>query len=210
MKRSVTLALLLALGLGPILASANESEIGVSTNIKAKVSLNSGKGSTTSTTTGTSTKERGDDKSVVGKIKAELKGSIRADMVRANISAAAEVYKATIARLQKIITRVESRMAKVSTAGGSTTEAQAQVNLAKADIVDAQAQINIFTSVDLSTTTATSTIETNYKTARAAAVKAREDLTAAKKSLMKALQSLVKVEVGLKGSASSTASTTNQ
>jgi hypothetical protein len=189
MKRSVTLALLLALGMGPaVIPVFAEDGLGLKANIKTNVSINSGiHSSTTSTSTAG---DRGEDRGgLIGNIKAEIKGSggLHADLVRANIKVADRIFTATIDRLDKIIVRINSRLAKLDAAGGSTTEAKGDVSLAQGNITDAKAQISIFSSIDLSTTTSTSTstLATNYQAARVAAVKARESLTLAKQNLMR-------------------------
>lgn len=202
MKKSFTVAILLALGIAPVLASAYaERGLGVNANVNANISVHS-------TTTGTTTRDHEGDRDnddeghggVMAGVKGELHGGLRSEFVRANLHAAVEVFGATINRLNKIITRVEARITKIHAAGGNTTEAQSDVTLAKSNIADAQVQVGILTSFNVSTTTSTTTLAANLQAARAAAKKGREDLTSAKQNLMKAVQALVKVEVGLKAS----------
>lgn len=103
---------------------------------------------------------------------------------------AARVILATIERLEKIINRIESRIAKIQARGGATSEAEASVALAKGNLADARASVNAFINIDLSSEIA----QDNFEKVRAAAAEAREHLRAAHRNLMMAVRSLSAVE----------------
>ncbi len=207
MKKSLTLALFLVLGFGPAVAPVlAEGGVGINANIKANVSVGVG---SNGTTTGTSTKDRGENEGVIAELKGDLRGGLRADLVTARLRAAEMVFTATINRFDRIITRIQSRLGKISAAGGSVTEAQADVNLAKGNIADAEAQLTILANINISGSTSTTTLAANFQAAKAAAKKAREDLETAKQNLIKAVQVMVKVEVGLHANATTTAGENN-
>ena len=93
---------------------------------------------------------------------------------------------ATIARLEKIIARIESKIEKIKGEGGSTSEAENFVVLAKGNLADAKVAVDTFSKLDLSGNTALE----NSDTIRAAAAEAREDIKDARENLVKAIKSL--------------------
>lgn len=118
-----------------------------------------------------------------------------------------KVLLATIERLEKIITRIESRIEKIQERGGDTTEAESYAALAKEDLADARIALEAFASLDLSGSTA----RENFETIRAAAAEAREHIRAAHRNLMLAVRALKGSNTGVGGErrATSTATSTS-
>lgn len=98
----------------------------------------------------------------------------------------AKVLSATIERLEKIASRIESRIEKLKAEGGVTTEAEGFVAEAKVHLSQARQGVEIFTSIDLSADKA----KENFETVRATAATVKEELKAARESLMQAARSL--------------------
>lgn len=105
----------------------------------------------------------------------------------------ARVISATIERLEKIITRIESRIDKVRARGGVTLEAEGYVAAARNNLSDARVSVNAFASIDLSGETA----QDNFERVRAIAAEAREHIRAAHQNLMLAVRTLGSVEVSV-------------
>jgi hypothetical protein len=117
----------------------------------------------------------------------------REDIAKRRVENATRVIMATIERLEKIITRIESRIAKIEARGGVTVESKNFVSAAKGNLADARAALAIFASIDLSGETA----ESNFERIRTAAAEAREHIRAAHQNLMLAIRALSSVEVDL-------------
>ncbi|MDB5253972.1 MAG: hypothetical protein JWL80_38 [Parcubacteria group bacterium] len=117
---------------------------------------------------------------------------------------AVTVLNATIGRLENIISRIESRLAKFEASGIVTTEARADVNLAKTDLVSVRAHVATLSALDL--TGSTTTQAANFKIAQTEAKAAREGLTSARQNLEKALRVVRDLEKKVKGTATSTSS----
>jgi TolA-binding protein len=103
---------------------------------------------------------------------------------------AAKVILATIGRLENIILRIESRIAKVQARGGVTTESERYVALAKGNLRDALALVEVFASLDLSSDRA----QDNFEKVRATAAEIREHIRAAHRHLMLAVRALSSVD----------------
>jgi hypothetical protein len=129
------------------------------------------------------------------KLKAEAhtdKAAFRADLAKMRINQTVRIMTATVDRLEKIITRIDSRIEKVRTAGGDTTNAESSVSLAQTNLDDARAKIAAMQNLDgtLSTSTATSTGESIFSNVKTAAKAVKASLTSAKENLVAALSSL--------------------
>lgn len=98
----------------------------------------------------------------------------------------ARVIKATIERLEKIILRIESRIAKVEAQGGDTSESKAFVAAAKVNLADAKLAVDAFASLDLTSDKASE----NFEKVRVAAAEAKEYIRSAHQNLMMAVRSL--------------------
>ena len=106
---------------------------------------------------------------------------------------ASKTLSATIERLEKILSRVESRIAKVKAEGGVTTEAEGFVAEAKVHLSQAQQGIEVFASLNLTADKA----QANFETIRAAAATVKEELKAAHENLMKAARALKGPKAGV-------------
>ena len=100
-----------------------------------------------------------------------------------------EVILATIARLERIIERIESRIEKIKARGGETTEAEGFVATAKDNLADATEAVNNFPT-DFTSDKA----QKNFETIRAAAAVAKESIRTAHTNLKNAVRSLRAVE----------------
>jgi hypothetical protein len=116
-----------------------------------------------------------------------------------------KLFEATIHRFDKLITRFESRIAKLKAAGGVTTDAEASVNLAKDNIADAKANLVLLEAIQfpkvqgkIASTTSTTTAALDFQHAKTLAMKIRDDLRAAKDNLLKALKSIIAVQKTVK------------
>ncbi|OHA92519.1 MAG: hypothetical protein A2665_00560 [Candidatus Zambryskibacteria bacterium RIFCSPHIGHO2_01_FULL_46_30] len=105
----------------------------------------------------------------------------------------ARVILATIERLENIIVRLESRMAKIKAQGGVTSESETFVAAARANLSDARLAVDAFVSIDLSSERALE----NFQRIRATAAETREHIRAAHRNLMMAVRSLSSVEMNL-------------
>ena len=103
----------------------------------------------------------------------------------------ARVMKATVERLGKIISRLESKIEKVKSRGGNTSESERLVVEAKAHLSEATTSINTFANIQLSG----ETIKENFERIRTLATEAREHLRATHESLLMAVRALNAVEV---------------
>ena len=93
---------------------------------------------------------------------------------------------ATIERLERIASRVESRIEKVETLGGNATTSTGFLAEARAHLSEARIALEAFSSVDLSATK----LSENFERVRAAAAEVKEHLRLAHRSLVDAIRSL--------------------
>ncbi|MDO8565043.1 MAG: hypothetical protein Q7R67_00220 [bacterium] len=98
----------------------------------------------------------------------------------------ARLLMATVERLEKILTRIESRIEKVKAEGKNTAEAEGFVAEAKVHLSAAKTSIALFASVDLSGDKA----QENFERVRNIAAEVKGHIREAHTSLMKALRSL--------------------
>ncbi len=110
------------------------------------------------------------------------------------------VLTATVERLEKIILRVESRIAKIKAQGGVTAESEAFVAEAKNHLTLAKANIVLFASLDLSGEKA----QENFEKVRALASETKGHIREAHTSLKNAVRALGGVRAEVERSATST------
>jgi len=115
------------------------------------------------------------------------------DIAKRQVENTARVILATIGRLENIIVRLESRIAKIKARGGLTSESEGFVAAARVNLSDARLAVDAFVSIDLSSERALE----NFQRIRAAAAEAREHIRAAHRNLMMAVRSLGSVEMNL-------------
>jgi hypothetical protein len=113
------------------------------------------------------------------------------DIAKRRVEHTARVILATIERLENIIERIESRIAKVKSGGGDTSESERFIAAANVSLSSARASVAAFVNIDLSSEQASE----NFERIRAAAAEAREHLRAAHQNLMLAVRSLHAVEI---------------
>ena len=99
---------------------------------------------------------------------------------------AGKVLLATIERLEKIVLRLDSRIAKVKAAGGLTAESERYSAEAKFHLAEARKSLGAFKSVDLSGLKASE----NFSRVRDVASVTREHIRQAHQSLTKAIRAL--------------------
>ncbi|MBI2673993.1 MAG: hypothetical protein HYX23_01800 [Candidatus Zambryskibacteria bacterium] len=112
------------------------------------------------------------------------------EIAKRKVERVTKVMLATIERLEKIIVRIESRIAKIKTRGGDTTESEKFVAEAKTNLSDARVKVGAFAGIDLSSAKAAE----NFERIRAAAAAVREIIRTAHENLMMAVRSLRYIE----------------
>lgn len=112
------------------------------------------------------------------------------DIAKRKVEKTTRVILATIERIDKIIIRLESRMAKVKTRGGDIVESERLVALAKTNLTEARAAVEAFTTIDLSSDKAVD----NFERIRTAAAGARELIRRARENLMLSVRALHSIE----------------
>jgi hypothetical protein len=114
----------------------------------------------------------------------------------------AKVFNATVERLEKLIERIESRIAKVKADGKDTSVSEGFVAQAKAHLSEAKTSIARFASIDLSADKA----KENFSAVKEVAREVKEHIKEAHKALSEAVRALKPGSNG--GTATTTASTT--
>ena len=172
---SVSLFLMLAVVATPVLAqdiranvSGRATNTPIRTNARANVEV---KKASATESEASSTERRVEMQKGLAKKKAEH---------------TARVLTATVERLEKIIIRLESRIAKVKALGGVTTETESFVAEAKNHLSLAKLGIIALSSVDLSLDKA----RDNFEKVRAVAAEVKGHIREAHTSLKKAIRSL--------------------
>ena len=125
----------------------------------------------------------------------ERRVEMQTNLAKRKVEHVTKIILATIERLEKIITRIESRIVKIQERGGDTTEAEGFVALAKENLADAKVAVEVFATLDLSGSTA----RENFETIRAAAAEAQELIRTAHRNLMMAVRALKGPNTGLEG-----------
>ncbi len=138
--------------------------------------------------------EIADKRSEVKDKVAELRSRELNNKVRQDI----KVFTATADRLDKIVTRIESRVTKIKAAGGTTTDIEAQLTLGKASLALGRSDIAAFSAIDLTSATSSTTVRTLLDSIKADAQKAKTDLKATQEYLIKATTLIQGVEKKVK------------
>jgi hypothetical protein len=115
----------------------------------------------------------------------------RADTAKSKVDNTARVTLSTVERLNSIITRLESRIAKIKAQGGVTVESEEFVADAKVNLSNARTVVSGFANIDLSSAQA----RENYAKIRAAAAEAREHIRLAHQNMMLAVRALSSAEM---------------
>lgn len=140
---------------------------------------------------------KGEIKDIQEKAKTEIKdiqetlkdkrGEIKKEVAAKRVSQTLKVYTEAADRLDRIVVRIESRIAKIKAAGGDTTAIQTSLDLGKTKLAEARANIAAFAAIDVSSATSTSTAQTLFNSMKVAAAKAKEALKVAHASLVKTI-----------------------
>ncbi len=99
---------------------------------------------------------------------------------------AGKLLEATISRLEKIVARLDSRIAKVKADGGVTAESEAFSAQAKVHLSEARQSLAVFASIDLSADKAAA----NFSKVKEAVSAVRAHIKEAHQSLMNAVRAL--------------------
>jgi hypothetical protein len=122
-------------------------------------------------------------------------------------------YSAAIARLGKLADRIDSRIAKMEAKKIDVSKAKELMVTARAKIETARVStilINLPANTASSTATTTiASLKENFKVAKTALEKAKTDIKAAQAALVDVVNSLKPGDEKLRGSATTTATTTN-
>jgi hypothetical protein len=108
----------------------------------------------------------------------------RENVLIKRIDHTSKVLNATANRLDKIASRIESRIAKIKAEGEQTADAEASVKLAKENLIEARVHINLIVSTASSTASTTDgsifdKIRTEAKTSKDSLIEARRNLSKA-------------------------------
>ncbi len=117
----------------------------------------------------------------------DSRGEIKKEIASKRVNQTLKVYTEAANRLDKIVVRIEARIAKIKAAGGDTTAIQTSLDLGKTKLAEARAGIAAFAAIDVSSATSTSTAQTLFNTVKIAAAKAKEALKVAHSSFVKTI-----------------------
>jgi len=118
----------------------------------------------------------------------ERRVELQLDIVKRQAAKTYWVLTSTIERLESIMTRVESRIAKVKAEGGVATESEVFVAEAGTHLAEAKGKLAVFTSITFSA----DKLRDNVIKLREAAAEVKVHIRAAHTSLMNAVRSLRK------------------
>ena len=139
--------------------------------------------------------------------KAARREAFQKEIAKKKAEKTARVMAATVERLEKLLTRIESRIAKIKAEGGVTVEAEVAIAAAKADILKAKAEIAAFATLELSGDNA----QENFERVRTVAKEVKEIIKSVHTNLTKAVRSLnLSAKSKVDAAATSTATTTAQ
>lgn len=134
----------------------------------------------------------------------EARAEMQLSIVKRVVSNVTRVLTATVDRLEQIIVRIESRIAKFKAAGATTTESEGFVAEAKVHLDKAEASIRALASVELEG----DSVRENFLKVRALAAEAKMHIREAHTSLMKTVRSL-KASSGARVEGEANATTTS-
>lgn len=126
-------------------------------------------------------------------------GEIRSEVALQKARMTSKILTATLTRLQTLAGRIDSRVTKLKSLGGNTSEAETSLAAAKADLSTARTHIQTISSLEqsLASSTASTTLRTNFESIKTEAKTVRESLAKAHKGLEKTVQTLRDVEKSL-------------
>lgn len=199
-SKYTTLAFVLATSLIALPALAQNTNEGAQNRAEVQVQKNESS-STLTNLRDRLQKQLEEKKQAIEKNNQEIKNTrteINTNILNNRVRIDLRVFTATANRLDKIIARIESRVAKIQAAGGNTTNIEAYVNTGKTQLSEARTDITTISNVDLSSATSSTTVRTLLTTIKADAVKARDALKASRASLIQAVTLIMNVETKVK------------
>jgi hypothetical protein len=143
------------------------------------------------------TSTRADMKAQASSTRAEIKEKA-ADRVATTISKATEQLNEAILRLEEHAAKIDSRLDKFEAEGGVTTAPRAELASAELKITAAKTAVSAIASVEVSSTSPKTTIDSVKKAAR----DAQKSIQEAKQALMKAIPAMKGIEASIKKSKS--------
>jgi hypothetical protein len=105
---------------------------------------------------------------------------------------------ATVDRLEKIADRIDSRIEKLKSAGGDTSESEEFVAEARVDLANASASLEALVDIELSG----ETFQENFQRIRTIAAEAKEHIRSARENLVNAVRLLGQVQASVRVEAS--------
>ena len=193
-RRLITVGLVLSLTL-PAFVSAQSAGVNASLNAtvtpaKTRVDMKANMDLKRASTTEARETRRADLMTNIEDRKASVTAQrvqVQQNIAKRQVEHVKQVMLATIERLEKIIERIKSRIAKLEMEGRTVGQSKEFVALAEGNLAEAKLKVAAFSSVDLSSDRA----QDNFQRIRAAAAEARELIKEARENLMKAIRSLV-------------------
>jgi len=119
----------------------------------------------------------------------------------------AQKFEEALKNLNNLVTRVESRIAKIEAAGGNVTAVKASLDLAKAKVALADADLTTLENM-LASSTATSTKKEMRAAVKIQTEKTKKSVEAAHKAIVKVISSLKPGQIRKEAATSTTATTT--
>lgn len=135
----------------------------------------------------------------------EARAELKLDIVKRKASQTLKVMNAAVVRLENIIGRLETRIAKVKAAGGDVVSSETFLAEAKKHLVMAKDEIALFVSIDFSG----GTLRENFDKLKSAALDAKLHIKEVHTNLMKSVRALRPGQAN-KGATTTNATTTNQ
>jgi hypothetical protein len=120
------------------------------------------------------------------------------NVVNNKVQSDIKVFTATANRLDKIVVRIQSRVAKIKAAGGNTVQIEASLNTGISKLAEARIDISAFSSIDLTGATSSTTARALLNIIKADAVKAKDALKASHAALIQAVTLMQGVEAKTK------------
>ncbi len=127
-----------------------------------------------------------------------VKGEFNARLIQNRVRSDLKVFTAAANRLDKIVSRIESRILKIKANGGVTTEIETNLAVGKVKLAEARVNLSAFSTIDLTSATSTTTARALLQTIKTDAQKTKEALKASHAALIKAVSLMGRTEAGLK------------
>jgi len=116
-----------------------------------------------------------------------IRSEFKTEMAKVRLEKTIKIFVATANRLDKIVTRIESRISKIEAAGGKVGDIRISLDLSKAKLVEARTEIEVFATTELSSATSTTAAKGLFEDVKIAAFKAKVSLKAVHASLVETI-----------------------